>query len=84
MAKWIRRLTSNQKTAGSIPAEGFFLNTVSSSVVEQSAVIGYKFPIGHRFNPCLTDIFFIRGCSSNGRARALQARGSGIDALHLQ
>ena len=27
---------------------------------------------------------FIRGCSSNGRALALQARGTGIDALLLQ
>ena len=29
-------------------------------------------------------ITFIRGCSSNGRALALQARGTGIDALLLQ
>ena len=28
-------------------------------------------------------ITFIRGCSSNGRALALQARGTGIDALLL-
>ncbi len=29
------------------------------------------------------NIIMLRGCSSNGRALALHARGTGIDAQHL-
>ena len=30
------------------------------------------------------DVYIMRGCSSIGRARALQARGTGIETRHLQ
>ncbi len=32
----------------------------------------------------LWSLFQTRGCSSNGRALALHARGTGFDTLHLQ
>ena len=43
----------------------------------------------HSFDKCIlasSKMLFpmIRGCSSNGRAVALHATGTGIDALHLQ
>jgi hypothetical protein len=34
-------------------------------------------------NPRGSVFMFVRGCSSNGRALAQHARGTGIDTLHL-
>ena len=74
MAQLVARQTEDLKVASSILAESIncFMVNLLTCMLDDSC------------NPHTTSICYLhRGISSNGRARALHARGRGIDTLIL-
>ena len=67
----------------------FFVEPLYASVHFQTGIVSWSLNIGA--TNCvkwictfqILTVVFSRGCSSIGRARALHARGTGIDARHL-
>ena len=80
------RLTTDQAVAGSSPATDVFVpqrqrNTPGGTRTHNLWLREpTPYPLGYR-GYC--EILSVWGCSSNGRALAQHARGTGIDTLHL-